>query len=194
MEFDYETLMNLADQFEKKAEQLLETADSIRETASIMSPKPPEAKPQTKQPPPAMPAEPEPQPAHEPPPPKDRFVPQPGYEPPKQKDQFIPQPGYEPPKTTPVVVKKDRYENKRLAETQPTFSPLEQHVLNSLENKIAGMSIDKITGYCKEHGMGTKGSVQFAVGKLVKAGHIARLQRGRYALPTAFNTSKKAMN
>jgi hypothetical protein len=37
MDFDYDSLMTLAENFDKKAEQLLETAESIRETAEIMT-------------------------------------------------------------------------------------------------------------------------------------------------------------
>lgn len=164
MRFDHDYLMELADQFEKKAEQLLETAESIRETASIMSPS--DARQKKAPPPPPPEPVPEPQSTHAPAPPIERH--------PQESNSHT--------------------NNKHLGDNQPTFSPLEKHVMDSLGPHIAGLSVDKIVGYCKQQGVGTSGSVQVALGKLTKSGHVTRLQRGRYALPTAFNTAQKELN
>lgn len=178
MQFTREYLMELADQFEKKAEQLLETAESIRDTASIMSPgNKPQKEPPAPQPAPSPPAKtPPPRPPTE-----EKFRPQPGYAP----------PSYEKNQTKQVST---HHNDKPSDDNQPTFSPLEQHILDSLESHMEGLRIVDIIGYCKQNGIGTHGSVQFAIGKLVKAGHVARLDRGQYALPTAFNSAQKELN
>lgn len=170
MKFDREYLLELADQFEKKAEQLLETAESIRDTASIMSPQNESKKePKTTETTPPPPTTPKAQP----------------------EQKFQPQPGYEPPSYNKKTTKQT---STHLDDNQPTFSPLEQQILDALENHIEGLRVGDIIGYCRQHGFGTHGSVQFAIGKLVKAGHIARLDRGQYALPTTFNLAQKEMN
>jgi hypothetical protein len=182
MQFDHDYLMELANQFEKKAEQLLETAESIRETASIMAPA--AAAKHTSPPPPEPTPSPKPPPVPELPLRPSEIQPQPSYAP-------VPPIKREPPNGN---VRNDNNNSKPLSDDQPTFSPLEKHVLDSLESHIAGLSINKIVGYCKQQGSGTNGSVQFAIGKLVKSGHITRLQRGRYALPTAFNKTIEEAN
>lgn len=150
MKFDHDYLMGLADEFEKKAMQLLETAESIRETAGIMSPSAPAKK-----------TSPTPEPKPEP----------------------APAPVVTPPPVQPI-------EEQTTESGPPKFTRLETLILDSMENKPAGIDIDAIVGHCRLFGnIGTKNSIHVTVNKLAKRGHIARVGSGQYALKTAFNAT-----
>lgn len=182
MEFDFDSLMQLAEQFDKKAEQLLETAESIRETAEIMTagqeetPKPEpttETKPPIEHPTPAPAVTPEP-----PSPPAIQTTTSVAPSTPDKED--IPK---QPELFSPPQIKVPKRINGKTK-----LAPMEKLILRALENKHLGLHKNKIVSFCRKNGnIGTHNSVTASLVKLKKAGYIICVDRAVYALPNTFN-------
>ena len=182
MDFDYDSLMTLAENFDKKAEQLLETAESIRETAEIMTAgqkKTPEEQPKlvsTVEPkPPIAPPNPVPVVTSTPhPPPPTEPITSPSI----LKAEPPPAQSFNPPQ---VRIPKRVNGKTKLA-------PMEKLVLRALEGRHKGMDKKKIVTYCRRNGnVGTINSITATLVKLKKDGYIVNVDRGVYALTNALN-------
>lgn len=186
MNFDYDSLMELADQFDKKAEQLLETAESIRETAEIMTagkkaqPEEPsettETKTETKPEPLA-----ETKPSNETPPPiirRSSMTPPGSPGPSTFKEPSPPTNAFNPPQ---VKVSKRINGKTKMA-------PMEKLILKALEGRPKGLDKKKIISYCRRNGnVGTVSSITTTLVKLKKNGYVTNVERGIYALTNALN-------
>lgn len=127
MQFDRDSLLELSNEFEKKAEEFLEVAERIRNAASL-------------------------------------FV---GDAKEEQKEE----------------VEHVEEESKPKSTEEKSFTPLEQAIVDSLTNRVAGREILSIVNYCAHNvGMGTHNSIRLSCQKLTNRGILVRLQRGRYSL------------